>query len=341
MTKTKVYKRLDFEERLQISNFIRDGLSNSEIARRLHRSRAAITQELQRNARVIVWRGKKTTLRHTYEPRQAEHRADTIKRHSHRHAYKLTNRKREIIDQYLLEKKWSPEQIANSKLRLGISTGTIYNWILNHKLKTKINDLPLKGKRRRKLRAKPVNKPQIRYQLEKRSITKRPKTINKRATFGHWEVDGVMSPQDSQSFVITLVERRTRFMVGVKTKSRHAEDVKTAVDTFMSRFETACDSITCDRGTEFTSMQFISQIEDDYNKKLYYADPQSPGQRGTNERMNRELRRFFCSGYNFTNITQKRLQRAIRDINERPRVTLNYKSPEEEFLKRFKSDPAA
>lgn len=336
MANKTIYKRISFEERLQISNYIKDGLSNSEIARRLKRSRAAITQELQRNARVIVWRGKKTTLRHTYEPRQAEHRADTVRRDSHRHASKLTERKRQIIDQYLLEKKWSPEQIAHSKLHLKVSTTTIYNWVLNNKLKAKVADLPLKGKRRRKLRAKPVNKPQIRYQLEKRSISKRPKIIDKRSTFGHWEVDGVMSPQDSQSFVITLVERRTRFMVGVKTKSRQAEDVKTAVDTFMSRFENACDSITCDRGTEFTSIQFISQIELDYNKKLYYADPQSPGQRGTNERMNRELRRFFSAGYNFTKITQKRLQSVIKAINEKPRVALNYKSPEEEFLKRFK-----
>ncbi|ETJ37069.1 Transposase, IS30 family, partial [human gut metagenome] len=66
----------------------------------------------------------------------------------------------------------------------------------------------------------------------------------------HWEIDGVMSPQDSQSFVITFVERKTRFMVGIKTKSKNAEDVRTTIDTFMSRFELVCDSLTCDRGTE-------------------------------------------------------------------------------------------
>lgn len=70
----------------------------------------------------------------------------------------------------------------------------------------------------------------------------------------------------------------------------------------MSRFENVCDSITCDRGTEFTSSLFIYSIEDTYGKKLYYADPQSPGQRGTNERMNRELRRVFPAGYDFTKI---------------------------------------
>lgn len=84
--------------------------------------------------------------------------------------------------------------------------------------------------------------------------------------------------------VITFVERKTRFMVGIKTKSKNAEDVRTTIDTFMSRFEPVCDSLTCDRGTEFTSVMFINQIENTYKKKLYYADAQSPGQRGTNER---------------------------------------------------------
>ena len=80
---------------------------------------------------------------------------------------------------------------------------------------------------------------------------------------------------------------------------------------------------------------FINQIENTYKKKLYYADAQSPGQRGTNERFNRELRRVFPSGYNFNQLTQKRLQRAIKDINERPRVVLAYKTPRTVFNERI------
>ncbi|MCK8605717.1 IS30 family transposase [Leuconostoc citreum] len=329
------YKRLSFQERLQIKNWIDDGLSNSEIARRLDRSRAAITQELQRNARVMTWRGKKNTLRHTYEPLQAQHRAEAYAATKHHSKRKITPRKRAIIDELILKKKWSPEQIAHGVPKIGVCTQTIYNWVLNNQLLTKVIDLPLKGKRRRHLRHKQPNTPQTRVSIEKRSIKFRPKIIDQRSTFGHWEIDGVMSPQDSQAFVITLVERKTRFMVGVKTRSRNSDDVITAIDTFMSRFEMACESMTCDRGTEFTSMRFISQMEQNYKKKLYYADPQSPGQRGTNERMNRELRRVFPSGYDFTKITQKRLQSAIRDINERPRRVLSYKTPEKMFLKRI------
>ncbi|WP_349535455.1 IS30 family transposase [Leuconostoc citreum] len=333
----KEYKHLDFQDRLQIKNFIDDGLTNSEIARRLHRSRAAITLELQRNARVMTWRGKKRTLRHTYEPVQAQRRAETFARTRHNSKKKITPRKREVIDELLLKKKWSPDQIAHGVPRLGVCTQTIYNWVLSNQLRAKVIDLPLKGKRRRKLRRKAVNPIQTRAYIERRSIKNRPKTINERQTFGHWEIDGVMSPQDTQAFVITLVERKTRFMVGVKAKSRNFNDVKTAIDTFMSRFQTTCKSLTCDRGTEFTSISFISQVENDYHLKLYYADPQSPGQRGTNERMNRELRRVFPAGYDFTKLTQKRLQRAIRDINERPRVVLSYKSPQSVFIPRFKA----
>lgn len=331
------YTHLDFQDRLQIKNFIDEDLTNSEIARRLHRSRAAITIELQRNARVINWRGKKRTLRHTYEPIQAQRRADTYARTKHNSKKKITPRKREIIDELLLKKKWSPEQIAHGVPRLGVCTQTIYNWVLSNQLQAKAIDLPLKGKRRRKLRRKAVNPLQTRAYIERRSIKNRPENINERKTFGHWEIDGVMSPQDSQAFVITLVERKTRYMVGVKTKSRSAVDVKTAIDTFMSRFQNTCKSLTCDRGTEFTSISFISQVEDDYQLKLYYADAQSPGQRGTNERMNRELRRVFPSGYDFTKVTQKRLQRAIREINERPRGVLSYKTPEKVFMRRYKA----
>ncbi|MCK8605661.1 IS30 family transposase [Leuconostoc citreum] len=332
----KEYRRMTLDERLQIKNYIDMDLSNSEIAKRLHRSRAAITLELQRNARVVTWRGKKTTVRHTYEPLQAQKRAETFAVTRHHSKKKITPRKRAIIDELILKKQWSPEQIAHGVPGLGVCTQTIYNWVLSNQLLAKVADLPLKGKRRRKLRYKPSNTGRAKVAIEKRSIKHRPAIINSRTTFGHWEIDGVMSPQDSQAFVITLVERKTRFMVGVKTRSRNADDVKTSIDTFMSRFENVCKSLTCDRGTEFTSIPFISQIEQNYQKKLYYADPQSPGQRGTNERMNRELRRVFPSGYDFSRLTQKRLQQAIKDINERPRAVLAYRTPAKEFLKRIK-----
>lgn len=329
------YKRLTFTERVQIKHMIDDGKTNSEIARRLERPRATITQELKRNARVITWRGKTKILRHTYEPVQAERRAEYQLTVAHRTKSKLTKARREKIDYYLKQKQWSPEQIAHGVPRLGVSARTIYNWILNRQLNATVHDLPLKGKRRRHLRVKPVNPERKRMMIEKRGIKYRPDVINNRTTFGHWEIDGVMSPVDSQAFVITFVERKTRFMVGIKARSRSAEDVQTAMDTFMSRYEAVCDSITCDRGTEFTSTTFIYRLENTYGKKLFYADPQAPGQRGTNERMNRELRRVFPAGYDFTKISQRKLQNAIRDINTRPRNVLRFKTPEKVFIKRL------
>lgn len=335
MTTTSQYTRLTYTERVQIKQMIDDDKPNSEIARRLHRSRATITQELKRNARVVKWQGKTKILRHTYDPIQAARRAEYQAQKSHHSPTKLTQNRREKIDYYLKKKKWSPEQIAHGVPRIGVSARTIYNWVLNRQLNSTMSDLPLKGKRRRKLRAKPANPEKKRLIIESRAIKFRPAVINNRSTFGHWEIDGVMGPQDSQSFVITFVERKTRFMVGVKARSRNVEDVKTAIDTFMSRFENVCDSITCDRGTEFTSTMFIHSIEQTYGKKLYFADPQSPGQRGTNERMNRELRRVFPSGYNFNKITQRMLQRSIQAINERPRNVLRFQTPEKVFSKRM------
>ncbi|CUW11214.1 IS30 family transposase [Leuconostoc gasicomitatum] len=329
------YKRIDYEERVQIKTLIDEGLTNAEISRRLFRSRAAITQELKRNARVIKWRGKDSVLRHTYEPMQAHKRAKYKASEAHQKNTKYTVQRQRKIDYLIKKELWSPEQIANGVPNIGISARTIYNWILKRKLNSTIHDLPLKGKRRRHLRAKKTNKASTRAILETRSIKKRPKVINQRDTFGHWEIDGVMSPQNSQNFVITLVERRTRYMVAVKTKSRNYTDVKTAIDTFMSKFEFVCHSLTCDRGVEFTSTTFINTIETVYKKKLFFADPQSPGQRGTNERLNRELRRFYPTGYDFSKITQKRLQTTIKLLNERPRMVLGYKTPASEFIKRM------
>lgn len=124
-------------------------------------------------------------------------------------------------------------------------------------------------------------------------------------------------------------------MVGIKARSRQFEDMQTVLDTFMSKFATACESITCDRGIEFTSTNFIHSVENTYNKKIYFSDPQAPGQRGTNERLNRELRRIYPVGYNFTKITQKRLQESIKDLNRRPRHVLGYQTPEHEFVRRM------
>lgn len=329
------FKHFGFAERVKLKTLIDEGYSNTEIAKRLYRSKASITQELKRNARVINWHGKTKILRHTYEPVQAQRRADHLASTAHRKPTKLTPRRQELIDYLIKKKQWSPEQVANGISNIGVSKGTIYNWIIKRLINTSIYDLPLKGKRRKRLRQKRINPIRTRAILEAHSIKKRPKVINERQTFGHWEIDGVMSPQDTQDFVVTFVERKTRFMVGIKARSRQFEDMQTVIDTFMSKFDKVCESITCDRGIEFTSTNFIHTVENIYKKKIYFSDPQNPGQRGTNERLNRDLRRIFPSGYNFTKITQKRLQSSIRELNKRPRHVLGFKTPEYEFIRRF------
>lgn len=151
------YKHFDYAERIKLKTFIDEGYTNAEIAIRLYRSRASITQELKRNARVVTWKGKTKILRHTYEPVQAQRRADHLATEAHRKPTKLTKRRQEHIDYLIKKKQWSPQQIANGVKNIGVSTGTIYNWILKRLINSKMEDLPLKGKRRKKLRAKKVN----------------------------------------------------------------------------------------------------------------------------------------------------------------------------------------
>lgn len=159
---------------------------------------------------MITWKGKTKILRHTYEPVQAQRRADHLATEAHRKPTKLTKRRQEHIAYLIKKKQWSPQQIANGVKNIGVSTRTIYNWILKRLINSKMDDLPLKGKRRKKLRAKKVNSVRTRAILESHSIKKRPKVINERQTFGHWEIDGVMKSTRYTKFCCELCGKKNK-----------------------------------------------------------------------------------------------------------------------------------
>jgi IS30 family transposase len=144
---------------------------------------------------------------------------------------------------------------------------------------------------------------------------------------GHWEGDLLLGSNNSQ--IATLVERHTRYCMLVRVKSK---DTETVIDALIKQAHKLprelYKSLTWDRGKEMADHQRFSLATD---VKVYFCDPQSPWQRGSNEQINGLLRQYFPKGMDLSNVHQNHLNAIARRLNERPRKTLAYYAPAEKF----------
>jgi IS30 family transposase len=159
------------------------------------------------------------------------------------------------------------------------------------------------------------------------SIRERPACVEDRAVPGHWEGDLIIGSHNSQ--IATLVERHTRYVMLVRVPSK---DTKTVIDALIKHAHKLprelYKSLTWDRGKEMANHQRFSL---DTDIKVYFCDPGSPWQRGSNENTNGLLRQYFPKGMDLSNINQNRLNAVARQLNERPRKTLGFKTPADRF----------
>jgi IS30 family transposase len=159
------------------------------------------------------------------------------------------------------------------------------------------------------------------------SIRERPASVEDRAVPGHWEGDLIIGSNNSQ--IATLVERRTRYVMLVRTKSKDSETVINALIKQAHKLPRELyKSLTWDRGSEMAEHKRFSL---DTGIKVYFCDPKSPWQRGSNENTNGLLRQYFPKGMDLSNIHQNRLNAVARQLNERPRKTLDFRTPAERF----------
>jgi IS30 family transposase len=159
------------------------------------------------------------------------------------------------------------------------------------------------------------------------SIRERPADAEDRTVPGHWEGDLLIGANNSQ--IGTLVERHTRYCMLVRVKSKHTETVVDALIKQAHKLPRELyKSLTWDRGKEMADHQRFSLATD---IKVYFCDPQSPWQRGSNEQINGLLRQYFPKGMDLSTVHQNRLNAVARRLNERPRKTLGYYSPAEKF----------
>ena len=159
------------------------------------------------------------------------------------------------------------------------------------------------------------------------SIRERPASVEDRAVPGHWEGDLLSGSKNS--YIATLVERHTRYVMLVKVTNKDTRTVVSALIRQAKKLPTELyKSLTWDRGKELAAhKQFTLTTDID----VYFCDPQSPWQRGSNENTNGLLRQYFPKGTDVSVYSQAELNKVARQLNERPRKTLEFETPAERF----------
>lgn len=322
----KSYQRLDFSEREEISRFLAKGYSIRNIGRRLKRAPSTISREIRKTAR---------RLGH-YRCIIAHHRSLRIRRKPKK-GYKLIKHQelRSFVFKHL-KLFWSPEQIAkmleimypNNK-NMNISHETIYKYLYlrpKGQLKKLLIDCLRQNHKIRHRRGVTHGGP-IKNII---SIDERPQEVEDREIPGHWEGDLIIGDKKGAALG-TLVERSTRMTFMVKVKKKDAKTVRRAFTNVFKKIpKELSKSLTYDRGAEMAQHSLFTK---NTNINVYFAHPNSPWERGTNENTNGLIRQFFPKGTDFDKVSIWKIKQAQELLNTRPRKTLNWKTPEVEFSK--------
>jgi IS30 family transposase len=309
------YSHLSIIERGQLETLHRLGWSSRAIARQLGRHHATIAREIKRGQSGPCYGA--LTAQQAYH----ERRATSVP------AGKFTPELAAELEEKL-KQTWSPEQIAEKRRceeKHFVCFKTIYRWIYNGLLSvSEAQVLRHKGKRRKPMETRG------RF-LIGTPISQRPKEVRKRTTFGHWELDTVVSSRgNSKACAATFIERKTRLYFAIKMPDRTAHSMEVAFGVVASQYpQGTFRTATTDRGKEFAC---YASLENVHGTKVYFADPYSSWQRGSNENGNGLLREFFPKGYDLATVTDEELAEAVRLINHRPRKCLGWKSAYESFM---------
>jgi IS30 family transposase len=316
---------LTLAEREEISRALASGHSICSIASLLERAPSTISREIQRN-------GGQSCYRASQADQAAWDRARRPKT-----CRLAENRRLARIVATKLQLMWSPEQIAGWLKRTypdgendQVSHETIYRSLFIQArgvLKKELLQYLRRTRAMRRSRHHTQKSDDRRRIHDAVSISERPATAEDRAVPGHWEGDLLCGSHSSQ--IATLVERQTRYVMLVKVASKDTETfANTLIKNARKLPHELYKSLTWDRGTEMAGHQRFTLATD---IKVYFCDPQSPWQRGTNENTNGLLRQYFPKGTDISTYSQAKLNAVARQLNTRPRKTLNYETPAERF----------
>ncbi len=312
---------LTVAEREEISRGVATKRSIRQIAAQLGRAPSTVSRELTRHGGT-----------HTYRATEADARAWERARRP-----KLCWLARHPLLQRVVARKltldWSPEQIAGWLKRafpdqdtMRVSHETIYRSLFIQARgvlkKELMGHLRSRRRMRRSKHASTAGQPRGQI-IDGVSIRDRPADVHDRAMPGHWEGDLMAGAQNSH--IATLVERRSRFTMLVKVPGKDTASVVTALSRHVRTLPGALRrSLTWDRGMELAQHK---QLTIATNIQVYFCDPQSPWQRGTNENTNRLLRQYFPKGMDLSRYSQADLNSIALRLNQRPRKTLGFQTP--------------
>jgi IS30 family transposase len=316
-------QHLTESEREEISRGLARQMGVREIARALGRHPSTISREVRRN-------GGTSSYRSTCAEQRARDQAKRPKLCKLARSPLLQRAVAKQLSQY-----WSPEQIAGwlrseypNDPSMQISHETIYRSLFVQArgvLKAELRDHLRSQQRMRRTQASRAN-PQARSHIpDAVSIRERPAEVQDRAVPGHWEGDLLMGTPSS--CIVTLVERTTRFVMLAKVDSKATEDVVPALTKCIRKLPAELRrSVTWDRGTELAAHKDFTVATD---VDVYFCDPASPWQRGTNENTNGLLRHYYPNGVDVSRYSQAELNAVAKQLNQRPRKTLGFVSPAE------------
>jgi IS30 family transposase len=314
--------RLTLDEREEIGFGLVVGTSLAGIARRLGRPTSTVAREVKANGG-----------REAYRPSQAHRRAyDRARRPKTRRLDSPAVR--EVVVE-AIEQWWSPEQIAH-RLRLEypddpmmwVSHETIYQSIYvqgRGELRRELARCLRSGRAERRPNGRIERRGRIPGMV---SISERPAEVEDRAVPGHWEGD-LLVGKNGQSAIATLVERTTRYVLLAKVENQTAAAARDAITAQITQLpEHLRRSLTWDQGRE---MAQHAKFSVDTGIAVYFCDPHSPWQRGSNENTNGLLRQYFPKGTDLSVHSQEDLDSAAHSLNNRPRETLGWFKPSEKL----------
>jgi IS30 family transposase len=318
---------LTLAEREEISRSLATGQSIRRIAETLGRAPSTISREISRN-------GGQTSYRASCADAAAWKRA-----HRPKCCKLVNNPELACIVASKLQSQWSPEQIAGwlkhtfpGSEDYQVSHETIYRSLFiqaRGALKKELLEHLRRTRAMRRSRHHTQKKENHGSIKDTVSISERPAIVEDRAVPGHWEGDLVFGDRNSQ--IATLVERHTRYVMLVKVASKDTETVISAlIDNARQLPRELYQSLTWDRGKEMADHKRFTMATD---IDVYFCDPHSPWQRGSNENTNGLLRQYFPKGIDISAYSQAQLNEVARKLNERPRKTLEYQTPAERFSK--------
>ncbi|PXZ17867.1 IS30 family transposase, partial [Lactobacillus helveticus] len=324
-------KHLSFEERVIIQTRLKDGCSIRAIARELGCSPSTISYEVRRGT-VSLYHGKQKR----YKADQGQSVYQINRRHCGRKSDFL--KKAGFINyviKHFFEDGWSLDVCANRSLATGefshyqtVCTRTLYNYVDQGLMTIKNYDLPEKLKRNTKLHHVRQNRKKL-----GRSIEERPKEIEQRSEFGHWECDLVLGHKTKDDQVLlTLSERMSREFLIIRIPDKTSASVMQAFQMLQKQYSEHWNdifkTITTDNGSEFANLANLEQVS---KTLIYYAHPYTSCDKGTVERHNGLIRRFIPKGDCINNYSLQQIIDIETWCNSLPRKILAYHTPDEIF----------